>query len=531
MRQVDAVVVGQGLAGTCLAWRIWLAGQSVCVIDPGETSTASRIAAGLITPMTGRRFTVLPEWSSLWRTALDFYRDLEVRTGATFLHVETSRRVFQSTDERAAWEERCFTADGSPAAILCDDRLELVRAPFGGFAMSPAARLDVSRFLDVSRETFRTKGLLVEARLDPNEIEPTSDECRLPPLGLSTRSIFFCEGAAGRANPWFPNLPWLPAKGEILTVALSGLMLDQTLHGGVWLAPRADGAYRVGATFDPRRLDSTPTAEGRADLLAKLARLVDTPAEVVAHDAAIRPAMSNQQPVIRRHPVWPGLWLLNGLGSRGSLLAPTWSARLLAEWRSHDHDPLPAHRPQSLTALVHQFLREQVPRGTWVIDATAGNGHDTLALAGIVGPDGHVLAIDCQPAAVAATWARVDGAGHRHVTVIEGNHADMLRWVSPEQHGHIAAVVFNLGYLPNGDHSLVTSPETTLPALDTAVALLAPSGLLTILAYPGHDGGREELVAIESWLAGLGSGFTCNRHTGLPGRSASPVLFVVRRTA
>lgn len=530
MRQVDAVVVGQGLAGTCLAWRTWLAGRTVCVVDPGETSTASRIAAGLITPITGRRFTVLPEWPDLWQTALDFYRDLEVRTGATFLHVESSRRVFQSADDRAAWEERGFSADGSPAAIRCDDWSPQVRAPYGGFAMSPAARLDVAAFLEVSRETFLANGQLVEARLDPNEVEPSRDGCQLPSLGLSSRCVIFCEGVAGRANPWFPNLPWLPAKGEILTVALPGLSLGQTLHGGVWLAPGADGAWRVGATFDPRRLDSTPTAEGQADLLAKLARLVDGPVEVLAHDAAIRPAMSNQQPVIRRHPVWPGLWLLNGLGSRGSLLAPTWSARLLEQWSLPAPEPRSAQRPQPLTGLVHQILREQVPRGTCVIDATAGNGHDTLALAEIVGPDGRVLAMDCQQAAVAATRARVDGAGHRHVTVIEGNHADMVRRVPPEHHGHIAAVVFNLGYLPGGDHAQVTGPTTTLPALDAAIALLAPKGIITVLAYPGHDGGWEELTAVETWLAGLGSGFTWSRHTGMPGRSASPVLFVVRRT-
>jgi glycine/D-amino acid oxidase-like deaminating enzyme len=530
MRQVDAVVVGQGLAGTCLAWRVWLAGRNVYVIDPGEIITASRIAAGLITPITGRRFTVLPEWSSLWQAALDFYRDLEVRTAATFLHVESSRRAFQSADERAAWEERCFMDDGSPAAVLCDDWSSQVRAPFGGFAMSPAARLDVARFLEVSRETFQTNGLLIEARLDLNEVEPGRDRCRLPSLGLSSRSIFFCEGASGRGNPWFPNLSWLPAKGEILTVAMPGLSLDQTLHGGIWLAPQADGTYRAGATFDPHRLDSLPTPEGRAELLAKLARLVDTPAEVLVHDAAIRPALSNQQPVIRRNPDWPSLWLLNGLGARGSLLAPTWSARLFAQWSSPESQPRSAQRPQLLTRLAHQILREQVPRGTSVIDATAGNGHDTLALAEIVGPDGHVLAIDIQPVAVMATRSRIENSGHANVMVVEGDHAEMARWLPTEWPGRVAAVVFNLGYLPGGDHSRLTSSESTITALEAAACLLAPDGIITVMAYPGHAGGADELSAVVAWLKGLDGDFTWSRHEGAPGRSVSPVLFVIRRS-
>lgn len=530
MRQVDAVVVGQGLAGTCLAWRIWLAGRSVRVIDPCETSTASRIAAGLMTPITGRRFTVLPEWPALWLTANDFYRDLEVRTGTMFLHVESSRRVFQSPDERAAWEERRFTSDGSPTAIFCDDWSAMVRASFGGFTMSPAARLDVARFLDVSRETFRASGQLVETWLDPNEIEPSRDGCRLPSLGLSTRDVFFCEGAAGRENPWFPKLPWLPAKGEMLTVTLPGLALEETLHGGIWISPQADGVYRVGATFDPERLDSTPTAKGRADLLAKLARLVDGPAEVLAHDAAIRPSMSNQQPVIRRHGDWPGLWLFNGLGSRGSLLAPTWSARLVDQLAEPEARTVAARRPKRLTELAHQILREQVPRGTSVIDATAGNGHDTLALAEIVGPDGRVLAIDIQPAAIMATRSRIANSGHGNVTVVEGDHAEMARWLPPEWQGRVAAVVFNLGYLPGGDHSRLTRSESTITALEAAACQLAPEGVITVMAYPGHAGGADELSAVEAWLRKLDGTYTWNRHEGAPGRSASPVLFVIRRT-
>lgn len=530
MRQVDVVVVGQGLAGTCLAWRLRLAGRSVCVVDPGESSTASRIAAGLITPMTGRRFTVLPDWASLWKTAVDFYRNIEARTNSRFFTVETSRRIFQSSEERAVWETRRLLGDQGPGVVASPNWPPLIRTPFGGFAMAPAARLDVARFLDVSRETFAANGELAEARLEPGTVEPGPDGCRLPVLGLSARSVIFCEGAAGRENPWFPKLPWLPAKGEILTIMVPGLGLVETLHGEVWLAPRADGTYRVGATFDPRRLDSTPTAEGRADLLTKLARLVDAPVEVLAHDAAIRPAMSNQQPVIRRHPVWPGLWLLNGLGSRGSLLAPTWSVRLVAQMGEPEAEPSPARQPQRLTELAHQILREQVPRGTSVIDATAGNGHDTLALAEIVGPDGHVLAIDIQPAAVLATRSRLEKSGHGNATVVEGDHAEMARWLPVERHGRVAAVVFNLGYLPGGDHSRLTRSDSTISALDAAIRLLAPGGVITVMAYPGHPGGADELSAVETWLKTLERAFTWSRHEGASGRSASPVLFVIRRT-
>jgi len=115
------------------------------------------------------------------------------------------------------------------------------------------------------------------------------------------------------------------------------------------------------------------------------------------------------------------------------------------------------------------------------------------------------------------------------VTVVEGDHAEMARWLPPEWQGRVAAVVFNLGYLPGGDHSRLTRSESTIAALEAAACLLAPEGVITVMAYPGHPGGADELSAVEAWLRKLDQTFTWNRHEGASGRSASPVLFVVRR--
>ena len=140
-------------------------------------------------------------------------------------------------------------------------------------------------------------------------------------------------------------------------------------------------------------------------------------------------------------------------------------------------------------------------RGDLAIDATAGNGHDTVFLAEKVGDTGGVLAFDIQADAIASAQARVEAAGLAdRVEFIHGSHAGLDRHARP---GTVAAVVFNLGYLPGGDHAVITRREETLSALDRALSVLRAGGLLAVVCYPGHPGGDEESAAVEAWAGGL----------------------------
>ena len=163
---------------------------------------------------------------------------------------------------------------------------------------------------------------------------------------------------------------------------------------------------------------------------------------------------------------------------------------------------MPEPRPLPLTRLAHHRLAEVLAPGDSAIDATAGNGHDTLFLAQAVGAPGEVHAFDVQAAALAASAARLEAAGVRgRVTLHHAGHETMLARL-PALRSRVAAITFNLGYLPGGDHALTTLPATTLAALEQALALLRPDGLLSVLAYRGHPGGEEEAEAVAAWLAG-----------------------------
>jgi len=152
-----------------------------------------------------------------------------------------------------------------------------------------------------------------------------------------------------------------------------------------------------------------------------------------------------------------------------------------------------------LTGLAHKLAAEVLAKGGTAIDATSGNGQDTVYLAKLAGNTGHVLAIDIQPLAVATTKARLEAeglAGHCDVRVAD--HAD-LEHLAARLKGKVDCILFNLGYLPGSDHSLVTKPITTGKALHAALGLVRPGGRIISVAYTGHPGGEDESETVEAF--------------------------------
>ncbi len=163
-------------------------------------------------------------------------------------------------------------------------------------------------------------------------------------------------------------------------------------------------------------------------------------------------------------------------------------------------DAVMSHLPPRPTDLAQQILRGIIAAGDTAIDATAGNGHDTLFLAEAVREDGRVLAFDVQEAAIVSSRARITEAGYAdRVEFFHQSHSSMA---DHAEAGSVAAVVFNLGYLPGADHSVATG-EDTIMALEAAAGLIRGGGVLSVVCYPGHDGGGDEAMRVETWMATL----------------------------
>jgi len=531
IHHTNNLIVGQGLAGTTLAWRLQQANQSLVIVDRNDGPTASRVSAGLVTPWTGRRMTQSLDYQEDWDEATSFYRNIEAQLGQMLFSEQSMVRVFVNRSEEAVFEQRQEQAAAGQLESW-SGRVQQGGPEITGCRMQPAGRLDVKKYLQASIDWFSEHGQWHQVDLDlPGGLEVFPDRVVVPQLELSADRVIFCQGAVN--NPWFEGVPNNASRGDIINVQIDNYQMSDVVHHSVWLAPEADGSLTAGSTYDWKFLENKPVASGRREILKAMNRFIEGPVRVRQHVAAIRPTMKDYRPVVGRHAKQDRLWIMNGLGSRGTLTAPR-LARLLVETITEERDSMPPDisparlRPtpqrRALTQVAQQRIADVTSPGDVVIDATVGNGFDTCFLAEQVTPTGRVYGFDLQEQAIQSTQRRVEDANLNNVVLLQTSHAELQDHIQQP----VKAAMFNLGYLPRGDHSIVTKAGTTIAALEQVLQRLVIGGMVTILAYRGHDGGPEEAEAVESWLQGQ-KNCTVERIDSQPMKSTSPVLFVVTK--
>jgi len=525
---IENLIVGQGIAGTTLAWQLHNAGRDFVILDADEEFTASKVAAGLVTPWTGRRMTRSDDFDESWRIALSFYREIEERLSVSLFEESSAVRLFLSKNEASSAEQ---TTSGGLAAIEpWNGRIEKGGRSFEGCRMSPAGRLDVRKYLQASADFFREQNKWYRHRLDvPTGLIVDENGVAVFELDLSADRAIFCTGAS---KSWlFPDVPNNPAKGEILNVTVAGYQRSETVHHSIWLVPENDGSITAGATYDWENIDCEPTAQGRREILNAMRRFIDGEILPNEHCAAVRPTMKDYQPVIGRHPDSPRVFIFNGLGSRGVLRAPRVASQLVSlilndrpvspEYSIERLRPAAPSKP--LTLVAQERVAEHVRTQDTVVDATVGNGFDTCFLANCVGPSGAVYGFDVQAQAIESTRQRLEAAEIKNVRLHVDGHERLGDYVPKS----IGAAMFNLGYLPRSDHQVITRPESTIAALEQVRERLRSGGVITILAYRGHVGGPEEAESVECWLRTQQPGCRVDRIESGSRGDTSPVLFVL----
>lgn len=178
-------------------------------------------------------------------------------------------------------------------------------------------------------------------------------------------------------------------------------------------------------------------------------------------------------------------------------------------------------------ALSHQIVAKAVGRGDRVVDATVGNGGDTVFLAGLVGPQGLVTGFDIQQEALNQAGERLREAGlMSRVKLINAGHENLEQYIAQP----IKACMFNLGYLPGRDHRIITLPETTKAAVEQATKLLEVNGIIALVVYTGHQGGAEEAAAVAELVQVLPQELWDVAVVTFPNRrNNSPYLVAIQR--
>lgn len=328
--QLDAIVVGQGLAGTAIAWQFWFSGRRAFVVDREESVTSSRIAAGLVTPISGQKLVKTWSLDSTWPEADSYYRRLETLLGERFWSTPRTVRVIETESQ---WQMFCKRRDAGEYTGWIEEEVPLlpsgVEPGVARFAMRNAGRLDTVTYLEASRRFFERQGLYARMDVDCcNAVEKRDPLISLHGIPVLARCLVFCQGWEREPNPYFPELKYKPAKGEILTVRIAGYEEPTVLHRGMWLAPLGGEYYRCGSTYEWKDLSTEPTATAREEILFQVERFLNRKVEVIEHQAAVRPIHFQQYPVIGQQSHDPRFAYFNGLGSKGSLYAPHYARKL-----------------------------------------------------------------------------------------------------------------------------------------------------------------------------------------------------------
>lgn len=327
--EVDFLIIGQGIAGTVLSYTLMQAGQSVLVMDEYKPNSASRIAAGVINPVSGRRFTVAWQYDQIYPVAMQVYRELEQLLGVPVFQPRDIYNVLPSAQLKEAFMERTtgLSYMEDPTEEKVTYYQQWLDQPHGA-AIVKGATVLLHNLLPAWRDHLQRHNSLREERLELSDLRISQENVKY--ADITARYLIFCEGAATVNNPWFYYIPFLLNKGEVLKVQIPGFSTPDIIKRSVSLVPQGEDTYWVGATFAWDYPDDAPTAEKRDILEKGLQQLLKVPYKVLDQLAAVRPSGTDRRPIMGFHPKYPSLGMFNGLGTKGTSLAPAMAAEFAA---------------------------------------------------------------------------------------------------------------------------------------------------------------------------------------------------------
>lgn len=319
-------ILGQGLAGTCLAFQFLERNIPFHIFDNGFKTSSSIVAAGLWNPIVFRRITKSWRADELIRSVHSFYPNLESILKVSFFYPSENIRLHSSPLERDEWIEKRNDPDFEEY-LFASDALEtnpyITKKENGYGLVQQTGHIDLPVFLNAARNYFKEHGVLSDREV---ELPDTPDGILHYSMdGINPEKIIDCRGSQANTSVWWSYLPFNLSKGEVLTIKCPNLNLTQTINSGVFIMPVGDDIYRVGATFSWEDISPEPTEAGRNELIGKLDKTINLPFEIIEHQAGIRPSVADRRPLMGTHPACNKLVIFNGFGTKGVMLAPYFS--------------------------------------------------------------------------------------------------------------------------------------------------------------------------------------------------------------
>jgi len=327
--QVDYLIIGQGICGTMLSWFLHKKGKDFVVVDNEVDQTPSKIAAGVINPVTGRRYAITWKADEVIPFALQAYAGIGQELDGRFIEEKSIIDLFPSPQMRLAFMERMDRFEDYLHSYPDQNRFnQMFQYEFGCGAIRPAFTVHLASLMTLWRKKLIDKGSFFPGQVSEGSIEWEDDGLRYK--DIQARRVLFCEGNTASFNPLFKMLPFSPNKGEALVIHCEGLDPSHIYKKGLLIVPMQEPAtFWVGASYDWQFEDEQPTEAFYLKTTAQLNQWLRLPYKVLEHRAAVRPATVERRPFVGMHPHVPQAGILNGMGSKGTSLAPYFAHQLV----------------------------------------------------------------------------------------------------------------------------------------------------------------------------------------------------------
>lgn len=331
LRDIDFLISGQGLAGSLLAWHLLQEGKKVLVVDEDLEYTSTKVASGMMHPITGRRIVLSWRADEFVPFARKTFKAIENTTGIQFFFDMPVFEIYHDHGNRNDWIAR--SAQGKFKDYLgeecrAEDVHENVNAPFGGQWLINSGWLDAGTFVAAMKNYLIANDSFLSGRIEKQDLERSANGFSF--RGLKATKFVSCTGYQAIFDDDWKYLPFNPAKGEEIAFVTEGkLPSDYIIHDSIKIIPIGGNNYRCGATYAWKDYTPTPTPEGLIKLKEDISSLIKVPFKETLHRAGIRPATFDRRPFLGEHPEKENLYIFNGLGSKGVMMGPLLSYEMM----------------------------------------------------------------------------------------------------------------------------------------------------------------------------------------------------------
>jgi glycine/D-amino acid oxidase-like deaminating enzyme len=325
-QECDFLIVGGGIAGLLIGHQLRKANKTYLVLEDVKDKTSSKIAAGMFNPISGKRMSVNWKAAELLASLKSNFKEMSELLNQDFLHSANILQAFGNIKESNDFGAKLDSSEFSKYIHATTDKDASLISEFGRFEVTGSGWVKTKVWIDAFQQYLFEAKLLIKEKLDYTKLQKQANAWEYN--GQLFSKIIFCEGYKNTQNPFFNWLPFKLCKGQVLLIKCSGLNQNYIYKRGVYLVHQEKDIYKVGATYEWEYLDENYTTEGRENLVEKVKQMISLPFEVIDQMAGIRPTTRDRAAILGEHPHKKGLFVFNGLGTKGILQAPYLSEHL-----------------------------------------------------------------------------------------------------------------------------------------------------------------------------------------------------------